>query len=651
MIRRCILSIRLILAVIFYCLSTPAFSSDSPAALAGARPNFLWITCEDISPYLGSYGCEQADTPNLDRLARQGVRYERAFANAPVCAVARSTLLTGMYASTIGTHHMRCDAPLPPEIPAYPKLLRQAGYYCTNNTKKDYNSPYNKDKSLWDDSTGKSHWRNRPKNKPFFAVFNITVTHESRLSPDRIAAYVKSKQIPEQPRVAPEDILLPPYHPDLPEIRLDWARLHDLITRMDALAGRRIAELSEGGVGDDTIIIFCSDHGGQLSRSKKYLYNTGTQVPLIIYFPPRWQHLAPASPGQSVDRLVSFIDFPKTLLSLAGAEIPQLMQGRIFLGPDTEPVPQRIYFFRDRLASRYDFSRAVTDGQYCYIRSFMPHRPRGRDTLYGYWVQANWGAWQRHFDAGKCDPIQSQFFQPKSTQQLFDTAADPWQIDNLAERPEQKSRLQQLSGDLDAWMIRTRDVGLIPEPLACELVGPDKSCKTIYEYANSDHYPIERLLKAAKSAGQAQQNKLPDYLELLADQHPVARYWGAYAIFLLRNSDEPTHQALEQMATEDPFAANRLMAAQVLAFCGDADRAYEVITRELLDSKYSYTFLFGINALQYSHTDRQMSPKDWQRLKEKSTSKAFLGDTTGLEYARRLIDDAIKLYPQRRRVD
>ncbi|MFW5774629.1 MAG: sulfatase-like hydrolase/transferase, partial [Tangfeifania sp.] len=198
------------------------------------RPNILWITCEDISPYLGSYGCKEAHTPNLDRLAENGIRYTHMYANAPVCAVARSTILSGMYASTLGTHQMRTRTQLPETIPVYSKILREAGYYCTNNVKKDYNSNLENDNTIWDESSNKAHYRNRKPGQPFFAVFNNTVTHESQLSENRIQHYIENKQIPEKPRVNPADIELPPYHPDLPEIRQDWARLHDLITLMDS---------------------------------------------------------------------------------------------------------------------------------------------------------------------------------------------------------------------------------------------------------------------------------------------------------------------------------------------------------------------------------------------------------------------------------
>lgn len=620
-------------------------------AQTAGHPNILWLTCEDISPYLGCYGFAQAQTPNLDRLATEGIRYTHAHANAPVCAVARSTLLTGMYSPTIGTHQMRSIVQLPAAIPAYPKVFRAAGYYCTNNSKKDYNSNFERDRTLWDESSGKAHYKNRKDGQPFFAVFNITVTHESQLGAKRIADYVAKKQIPTAPRVDPAKILLPPYHPDLPEIRQDWARLHDLITRMDEMVGERLRELAEAGLADDTIVFFYSDHGGMLSRAKRFIYNVGTQVPLLVRFPKKWEHLAPAPPGSAVDRLVSFIDFPKTVISLAGLPVPPLMQGRIFLGPGAEPAPESVHFYRDRMGERYDFNRAVTDGRYYFIRNFMPHRPRGRDSRYGYQVQANWGAWERHYAAGKCNAIQSQFFQPKPVIELFDTQADPWHVNNLAERPEHRKRLAKLERDLDAWMVANRDVGLIPEPLFHELAGENKHFKTLYEYAQSDQYPVERLLQIAKEASLGNPEKLPNYLRWMTDENPIARHWGAYAVFLVHPKGLDVRKALMDMAVDDPMAGNRIIAAQALGLCGDPDAAFETILMEARKTEHGYVLLQALNALQYSHTDDRMKQEDWRAFEKREPDKQAALDPTGFDCAQRIVRDALALWPERRRVD
>ena len=616
------------------------------------RPNVLWITCEDISPYLGSYGFKDARTPNLDNLAAEGIRYTNAYANAPVCAVARSTILSGMYASTLGTHQMRSRPQLPGDIPAYPVVLRQAGYYCTNNSKTDYNSNFEIEKhALWDETGNEAHWRKGPEGKPFFAVFNITVTHESQLSAGNIKKYTDNGQIPGKPRVNPEAIELPPYHPDLPEIREDWARLHDLITLMDSMAGARIQEVEDAGLADNTIVFFYSDHGGQLARSKRYIYNVGTQVPLIVYLPEKWQHLSKNRPGSEENNLVSFVDFPKTLLSITGCEIPELMQGHIFLGEGAEDPKEYVHFFRDRMAERYDFSRAVTDGHFYFIRNFMPHRPSGRDSRYGYTVQANWRAWEKYFEEGKCNEIQSQFYRPKQAMQLFDTDSDPWHVSNMVKNQDQQQLVNELSEEMDRWMIETRDVGLIPEPMVYDLVGVGKKYSTLYEYAQSSDYHVEEILEVAKTASVGNRDQVSMYLNYMRNEDPIIRYWGAYGIFLVRSAERSTREALMELIRSDTLACNRIMAAQALGLCGNPEMAFQTIVKEVNQTDRGYVFLQALNAFQYSHTDDRLTREDWLRYKEKQVPDKEGIDPYGAEYAQRIVDDALELWPERRMVD
>lgn len=239
---------------------------------AADMPNFLWIVSEDnSSQWIGCYGNTQAQTPRIDALAKDGILFEHAYANAPVCAVARSTLLTGMYAVTQGTQHMRSRYPIPSRYRPYVEYLRHAGYYCTNNAKTDYNIA-GKDASWWDESSNKAHYSHRPAGVPFFAVFNIELTHESQLFENR----------PGPQRIAPADIILPPYVPDLPEMRSDFARYHDRITAMDHRVGELVDELARAGLADDTIVIYNSDHGGVTPRGKRYLEETGVRVPFVV---------------------------------------------------------------------------------------------------------------------------------------------------------------------------------------------------------------------------------------------------------------------------------------------------------------------------------------------------------------------------------
>ncbi len=429
----------------------------SPARAAGStRPNILWITCEDISAQLGCYGDAEATTPNIDALAAQGARFDNAYSICGVCAPSRSCLITGMYPPSIGTQHMRCSNPPQPPVRCFPEYLQEAGYYCTNNSKTDYNFPPPKD--AWNESNRQAHWRNRPdKNQPFFAVFNFTVTHESRIGtlPEGMS---KAEQalLPEQ-RHDPAKADLPPYYPDTPVIRRHWAHYYDLITAMDTQTGKILRQLEEDGLADDTIVMWYSDHGVGLPRAKRWLYDSGLHVPMIV----RWPGVI--EPGSVRDELASFVDFAPTVLSLAGETPPDHMQGQVLLGEHAAPPREYVYGMRDRMDERYDHIRAVRDKRYKYIRNYEPYRAYDQYLTYpeSYPVMQDM---RRVQAAGELDEIQQLYFrQTKPLEELYDTDADPHEIHNLAEDPSLQSELQRLRDAMNAWEIEIGDLGAIPE--------------------------------------------------------------------------------------------------------------------------------------------------------------------------------------------
>ena len=315
----------------------------SPPDSGPAPPNVLWIVAEDHGPHHGSYGDAYAVTPNLDRLAAEGARFTRAFAVTPVCAPARSGIITGMYPTSIGSHHMRSTAVPPPHVKGFTERLRAAGYFTTNNAKTDYNfSPWLPTETrravreaplgLWDQNGEHAHWRNRAPGQPFFSVFNLGASHEGqvRMPDDRFAE--RTARLAPKARHDPASAPLPPYYPDTPEVRRDIARYYDLVTVMDAAAGEILAALEADGLADDTVVFFYGDHGWGLPRGKRWVYDSGLRVPLLVRWPGRIE------PGTVRSDLVSFIDFAPTLLSLAGVAVPAHMQGRVFLGDDAAPV-------------------------------------------------------------------------------------------------------------------------------------------------------------------------------------------------------------------------------------------------------------------------------------------------------------------------
>jgi arylsulfatase A-like enzyme len=423
------------------------------AVSAADRPNVLWITCEDTGPQLGCYGDAYSVTPNLDEFAKTACRYLHCWSNAPVCAPARTTIITGMYPTSLGAEHMRSQVKLPANIRLYPQYLMEAGYYCTNNSKTDYNvEPVGK---VWDDSSNKAHWKNRPEGKPFFAIFNHTITHESQI---RNAIDAKDRIHD------PAGVRVPAYHPDTPEVRKDWAQYYDRITMMDKLFAQNLQELRDAGLADDTIVFFYGDHGSGMPRSKRFPYNSGLHVPLLIHVPEKWKGLATADcvQGGTSDRLVSFVDLAPTLLSLCGAEIPAHTQGHAFLGPKaTEPQPY-IYGFRGRMDERIDMMRSVTDGRYVYIRNFMPHLPYGQHVDYMFQTPTT-RVWYEKFLKGELNEAQSHFWQEKPAEELYDLQSDRDEVVNLLETGSPRPELELFRNALRRHIATTGDLGFLPE--------------------------------------------------------------------------------------------------------------------------------------------------------------------------------------------
>jgi len=423
------------------------------------RPNILWISVEDISPTLGCYGDAYADTPNLDAFAAEGVRYENAFTHAPVCAPARSGIITGMYPTTIGTSWMRCSGVPPAEARCFPEYLRAVGYYCTNNSKTDYQ--FGNPPTAWDESSGSAHWRKRPrKDQPFFAVFNLGVTHESS------TRRWKPGQQDHDPAKAP----LPPYYPDTPVVRQNIACYYDKMSQLDGQVTRFLEELEADGLADDTIVFFWGDHGWGLTRGKRWVYDSGIRVPLLVRVPERWRTWAGAgdakavAPGTVATEFARFLDFAPTVLSLAGVPIPAHMQGRAFLGPQKGAEPDYVYAARDRMDETYDCIRALRDKKYKYIRNFMPYLTRGQHINYMDQTPIL-KEMRRLHAAGQLAPgPQMQFFEPrKPACELYDITRDPHEVHNLAGDPTYHPVVERMEAALLAKMKEIGDLGIIPE--------------------------------------------------------------------------------------------------------------------------------------------------------------------------------------------
>lgn len=446
----------------FFVIAALGFAHTSAAV--ESRPNILWITAEDMSAKVGCYGDKNADTPNIDALAAAGARFTKVFAPSPVCAPSRSSLITGEYATSIGTHHMRSKAVPPAGTKCFTEYLRAAGYYCTNNVKTDYNFPA--PLTAWDENSKKAHWRNRPKNKPFFSVFNLTTTHESKfhMSDEEVARVTES--VPASKRHKPEDMEVPPYLPDTPIVRKDIAQFYDTVTAMDHQLGEILAELDADGLSSNTIVFFFTDHGTALPRGKRWLYDSGLHVPLLIRWPGTLQ------PGTVDDRLISFIDIAPTMLSIAGVPKQPRLTGKVFLPDMKQPVRDYIFAARDRMDEVYDIVRAARDTRYKYIRNFQPEKPYAQWMAYGEKTPAMQELRRLHADGQLTGPQLLFFRETKPEEELYDTQADPHEVKDLAQSAEHQEIKARMRKALDDWQKESGDLGLIPEPELQERMRP-----------------------------------------------------------------------------------------------------------------------------------------------------------------------------------
>lgn len=563
------------------------------------RPNILWITCEDISHNLGCYGDPYAVTPNLDRLATQGFRYTHAFAPIGVCAPSRSTLILGMFAPSVGTHHMRCQGRLPEGVRCFPEYLRQAGYYCTNNVKTDYN--FQHAAATWDELSNKAHWRGRKAGQPFFAVFNFITSHESQIRLAEKAYQERTKDFSAAERHDPAKAPIPPYHPDTPEVRKDWARYADMITYMDRQVGDILRQLDNDGLAEETIVFYFSDHGAGMPRSKRWLYDSSLRVPFMVRFPKKYEAASPGKPGSTTDRLVSFVDFGPTVLSLTGVKVPGHMQGKPFLGTQATDPRQYIFGFRDRMDERYDMARAARDRRYKYIRNYMPHLPWFHHQYVSYMYEMpTMKVWQRLADEGKLSGAQAVFMaRTKPMEELYDTEADPHEVKNLASAPEHRTTLERLRAAHREWMKEIRDLGLLPESELRSRFADQPEYDAVRR--TPDAYPFDRIAAAADLANAMDPANQVKLIELLKDTDVAVRYWGAVGLGALaetsrgRQSPESVAAAL-RMALNDPSATVRVAAADALCRFSQFSDAVPVLIKGLQDEN-DWVRLAAVNIL------------------------------------------------------
>ena len=542
-----------VLAVPFF-VTAPCFAADAP-------PNILWITSEDNGiSWVGCYGSKNAQTPAIDQLAREGFRYTHCFDNAAVCAPTRSCWITGMYAISNGTQPMRSRNEIPhDEIKYYPDLLREAGYHTSNPSKTDYNIGGRNDKDCWDYKGGKGKtqygWRMRKEGQPFFAVVNIGDSHESR-----------AHGSVDSPPTDPAKMQLYAYHPDLPTIRKNYAKYAGAVGKMDQKVKATLDALKKDGLYDDTIIIYNSDHGGVMPRSKRFLYSSGVHCPLVVRIPEKYKRWYPAEkPGMTVDRIVSFVDMPKTWLSLAGAKIPRTFQGTVFLGDGTEASPKYHLGFRERADERLDHVRLMRDARYSYHKNYMPYAPAGQHLAY-LWKAAATPAWEAHHRAGKTDEITGRFFRPRVSEEFYDNESDFDNVHNLIDDPSHQAKIAELRIALRKKQLELYDTGLLPEKMRERRAAANGV--TIYEMARDPQlYPLETYLDAADAALERDARNRDAFTQQLFDADEGMRWWAAVGLHLLGEDADAASDSLEK-ALADTSHEVRMMAAWTLVKLG-----------------------------------------------------------------------------------
>ncbi|MEQ8704949.1 MAG: sulfatase-like hydrolase/transferase [Phaeodactylibacter sp.] len=566
-------------------------------------PNIVWFVSEDNSPLLGVYGDTLAHTPTLDSFGRAGIVFDNAFSNAPVCAPSRSTLITGMLPVTLGSEHMRSNVEIPAHIRFFPNYLREAGYYNSLRLKRDYNIPGQDSTWATDDWwLMEDALSDRNAGQPFFLFYNTWMTHEGKIhNHDKKWAYFRNtfEDLTEAqqdslialiPETDPAKVQVPPYLPDVPEVRDDIALYYDDVAMMDQEFKRFLDKLRATGEMDRTIIIYSSDHGGVIGRSKRFPFESGLKVPMMMWFPEQYQHLAPAEMGSRVETPVSFLDLIPTFLEWGGAEVPGHLQGESFAGKDQLAAMDDYAFgFRGRMDESYDLVRTIRDKRYRYIRNYYPFRPSGQHIRF-LWEAANVQAWEAAHHAGNLNDLQEQFWQPRPPEELYDTAADPHNVHNLAEDPAFAEVLQRMRNALKAYNLEQQDVGFLPEGL---LFARYREDSTLY-MEQGQAAPLNAIIQAADHA--TLNPSIDEIGRMMQNEHPAIRFWGVAGALCLGADADCLKDALLPLL-QDESGEVQSFTAEVLYKLGEKEAAIYTLSK-LLESDNPYVVLRALNTLE-----------------------------------------------------
>ncbi|MEZ6135301.1 MAG: sulfatase-like hydrolase/transferase [Pirellulaceae bacterium] len=533
------------------------------------RPNIVWLISEDNSiHYHRMYDPHGTETPRITALAADGLQFMNAFSNAPVCSVARTTLITGCYAPRIGTqfHRRSISVPMPPideaeRLQMFPALLRKAGYYTSNKQKKDYNA--DESSNTWNASSKQASWRDRQPGQPFFHMQSFATTHESSLHFDQEVFENRPTQ------TDPAKVFVAPYHPDTPLFRYTVAKYHDNIRRVDAEIGNVVDQLAADGLLEDTFIFYFGDHGGVLPRGKGYAYESGLHVPLVVRVPKNWKHLVPWQAGSRVSGFVQFVDFAPTALQLAGVPLPEQFDGSPFLGAGIKAgevaARDTALGYADRFDEKVDFVRTLRKGKYEYVRSYQPFNFDGLHNNYRYLMLA-YQQWRELYQAGELSAVQSQFFRPRAAEMLFDIEKDPHEVHNLANDPAYASVLESLRGELQQRLRAMPDLSFFPESMLAEEALSDP-----VPFGHSHRQEIAQLMRIADLQLFPFASVEAEIVAAIGDRSAAVRQWALIACSTFGEQAQSLAPLAQRLVEKDQHPLVRTRAAEFLGLIGVSD--------------------------------------------------------------------------------
>ena len=570
-------------------IGLPLLLAGTPPKATLPPPNILWVTVEDISPMLGVYGDPNAHTPHLDAFAKRSVRFTNAFATAPVCSPSRSCIITGYRASSLGTQHLRSEAAIPETIRPFPKYLREAGYFTSNNVKEDYNFT---DNSIWDNSSAQAHWRQREKGKPFFSVFNLMLTHQSKIfgSDEEYEKRIEDF-LPFITRTSPETLQLPPYYPDTPEIRKLWARYYTNVSIVDYQFSQLLQALEADGLSDNTIVFFYSDHGTGMPRHKRTLYDSGMKIPFMVHIPEKYAGKYHFKPGTLNDGLVTFLELAPTALDMAGIKLPAGYAGKPIFSSDEIKSREYIYGASDRVDEGFELARSIRTKQHLYIRNYLPHLPLLQPNWYTDHSEIMKALKQARNSPDLTQAQQSIFAPTRPVEELYDVVRDPHQLHNLASDKHQGGLIQQMRKTLRQEILKNHDTAFAPEPELNRL----SRGTTPFEFSQDRaKYPLLELMKVCDLMLKADLTE-KDLTPYLTHKNGLVRYWAVVAARQMVNNKNSLKPQLQKLL-RDEIPTVQIEAAKLLAEFGDTQGVNLIISH--LQSDDSPLTLYAARALQ-----------------------------------------------------